>query len=141
MTSVASISGYKRLPANDYGSLMKAIATVGPIAISVSAGWRHYEEGVYDDDCGATIDHAVQLVGYGKDKGDEYWLVRNSWGTSWGESGYIRIKRFGEGKEPCGTDTHPSSGTGCDGGPSTMKVCGLCGIMSDSSYPTGASLK
>ena len=42
---------------------------------------------MYDDDCGATIDHAVQLVGYGKQGlfGDKYWLVRNSWGTSWGE--------------------------------------------------------
>ena len=66
MTSVASISGYQRLAANDYASLMRAVATVGPIAISVSAGWRHYEEGVYDDECGSTIDHAVQLVGYGR---------------------------------------------------------------------------
>lgn len=83
MTSVASISGYERLPANDYASLMKAVANVGPIAISVSAAWRHYTEGVYDDDCGLTIDHAVQLVGYGEDKGDEYWYVHAASRTPW----------------------------------------------------------
>ena len=143
MKSVASITGYERIMANDYTSLMSAVANYGPIAISVSAAWRHYSEGVYDDECGTTIDHAVQLVGYGTDdkSGDMYWLVRNSWGTSWGEEGYIRIKRFGEGNEPCGVDKNPSSGTGCTGGPDQVTVCGLCGIMSDSSYPTGASLK
>ena len=93
---------------------------------------------MYDDaSCGTTIDHAVQLVGYGTDGGVDYWLVRNSWGTGWGEEGYIRIKRFGEGNEPCGIDEHPDQGTGCKGGPSSMKVCGLCGILSDSSYATG----
>ena len=117
-----------------------AVATVGPVAISVDAGWMMYEEGVYSSACGSTIDHAVGLVGYGSDNGEDYWLVRNSWGSGWGEKGYIRIKRFGEGKEPCKTDTKPGEGTGCKGGPSTMQVCGLCGIMSDSSYVTGASL-
>lgn len=142
VTPAVSIAGYERLEANDYTSLMSAVATNGPVAISVSAAWRHYAEGVYDDDCGTTIDHAVQLVGYGTDEqsGLMYWLVRNSWGTSWGEEGYIRIKRFGEGAEPCGVDHSPSSGTACAGGPKTLTVCGLCGILSDSSYPIGAAV-
>ena len=67
--------------------------------------------------------------------------MRNSWGTSWGEDGYMRIKRYGAGDEPCGTDTAPDEGYGCKGGPSTLKVCGLCGILSASSYPTGAYAK
>ena len=58
-----------------------------------------------------------------------------------GEEGHIRIRCHGEGNEPCGVDKNPSSGTGCTGGPDQVTVCGLCGIMSDSSYPTGASLK
>jgi len=131
------IKGYERLPANDYAALMKAVATVGPIAVSVDASWGLYEEGVFDHGCGTTIDHAVTLVGYGTEGGADYWLVRNSWGKSWGEEGYIKIKRFGAAAEPCGIDTRPQDGTECKGGPSTEKVCGLCGILSDSSYPTG----
>ena len=46
-------------------------------------------------DCGTSINHAVVLIGYGTDlaTGKDYWLVRNSWGTSWGEAGYIRLLR------------------------------------------------
>jgi len=135
----ASIKGWVDLPTNNYTALMEAVATVGPVAISVDASWGSYEEGVYSSSCGTTIDHAVQLVGYGEEKGEKYWLVRNSWGTSWGEEGYIKIKRFGEGEEPCGTDTSPGDGFGCKGGPSSIQVCGLCGILSGSSYPTGGS--
>jgi cathepsin L len=132
------ISGYTQLPTNQYGPLMQAVATKGPIAISVDASWGGYETGVYTGACGTTIDHAVQLVGYGTDSnsGHDYWLVRNSWGASWGEKGYIRIQRFGDGKEPCGTDKNPLDGNGCKGGPATIQVCGLCGILSDSSYVT-----
>ena len=51
-----------------------------------------------------------------------------------------RAPTLPEGAEPCGVDKNPQSGTACRGAPSTMTVCGLCGILSDSSYPTGAAL-
>ena len=62
-------------------------------------------------------------------------------GMNRGEKGYIRIARFGatSAGEPCLTDKTPGDGTACKGGPKTLQVCGLCGIMSDSSYPTGGS--
>lgn len=142
--SVATIDGYVKLPTNDYDALMNAVATVGPIAISVAAsqGWSFYGGGIFNGDCGWIVDHAVQLVGYGSENGKGYWIVRNSWGSGWGESGYIRISREADAKSvECGTDDQPESGDGCDGGPSTIQVCGKCAILSDSSYPTGAKLK
>lgn len=122
-------AGYVHLKQNDYTALLTSCATTGPVAISVAAGglgWQFYFGGIFGGGlfgCGFDVDHAVQLVGYGEESSKMYWLVRNSWG-SWGENGYIRILRNGEGKEPCGE----SQG---------QKYCGLCGILSDSSYPTG----
>ena len=58
------------------------------------------------------------------------------------EDGYIRIERFGEtaGGEKCYTDDTPGDGTACAGGPKTIQVCGLCGLLSDSSYVVGGAL-
>ena len=135
------ITGQVDLPTNNYTALMHALVSAGPIAISVDASWSDYEEGVYQPAAAGihtTINHAVQLVGYGTDKGLDYWIVRNSWGDGWGESGYIRLQRFGEGKEPCGIDKDPADGYGCKGGPSSVEVCGTSGMLSASSYPLGA---
>jgi len=134
----AKITGYVPLPSNQQDPLLIAVAKVGPIAISVDASsWHFYASGVFDD-CNQTtpdIDHAVQLVGYGTDSAfGDYWLVRNSWTPGWGEHGYIRIKR--EITPRCGVDVTPADGNGCDGGPPTVTVCGTCGILFDSVYPT-----
>lgn len=137
----AGITGYVRLPSNNYTALMNAVATLGPVAISVDASWTLYSSGVFSGDCGTTIDHAVVLVGYGTDpEGGDYYLVRNSWGTGWGEDGYIRIARNDNDSENCGIDEDPASGVTCKPYPKTQKVCGKCGILSESSYPTGAFL-
>jgi len=141
----ATIPGFVKLGENNYTQLMTAVATMGPVAINVAAGnWGSYGGGVYTCQQSETdIDHVVQLVGYGTDptQGD-YWLVRNSWGPGWGEEGYIRVQRHSDGDMTkwCAVDTRPSDGTGCDGGPSQVTVCGSCGIWYDASYPTGGSL-
>lgn len=66
-----------------------------PVAISIRAendAFRQYKGGIIDGpDCGTEIDHAVLLVGYNQK--DNYWIVKNSWGNTWGESGYVRIMR------------------------------------------------
>eukprot|EP01094_Clydonella_sp_ATCC50884_P011224 TRINITY_DN2101_c0_g1_i1.p1 TRINITY_DN2101_c0_g1~~TRINITY_DN2101_c0_g1_i1.p1 ORF type:complete len:389 (+),score=82.54 TRINITY_DN2101_c0_g1_i1:38-1168(+) len=136
--AAANVTGYTKVPTNQIDPLMQAVAMNGPIAISVDASaWSPYESGVFDG-CNQTnpvIDHAVQLVGYGDDhQHGPYWLVRNSWAPTWGENGYIRLKRH-TSNAPCGTDTEPQDGTGCDGGPASVTVCGTCGVLFDSSYP------
>lgn len=76
-------------------------------------------------------------MGYGTDpKLGNYWLVRNSWSAQWGEKGYIRVAREDPTNPPCGMDTKPSDGSGCDNGPSEVKVCGTCGILYDNVYLT-----
>jgi len=145
ISNVVTVSGYVTLPFNNYSALMNAVVNLGPIAISAAAEpWQTYESGVFSSDCGTDVDHAIQLVGYGHDSSVnlDYWQVRNSWSASWGENGYIRVARYGGTPkgEPCGKDTSPGDGDGCKGGPSSIQVCGLCGILSDSSYPTGAAV-
>lgn len=140
-TPVVQNGGYVELPTNEYTALITALATVGPISIGVAAGtsaFQGYGGGIVTNvkSCGYDMDHAVQLVGYGTENGVDYWTVRNSWGTSWGEKGYIRLKRFGEGSEPCGMDDTPLDGMACAGDTNPIKYCGLCGILGSNSYPT-----
>jgi cathepsin L len=143
----AHITNFVKLPENNYTALMIAVATIGPIAVSVDAGpWGGYGRGVFTG-CpkpgqNVDIDHAVQLVGYGTDStsGKDFWIVRNSWGN-WGEAGYIRLERHSDGSSKwCNTDKTPGDGSGCQGGPATVTVCGSCGIWYDTCYPTGGSL-
>ena len=141
-TPVATIDGYVKLAENNYTSLMNAIAKVGPIAVSVDAStWHAYEGGIFNG-CNQEqpdINHAVTLVGYGEENGQKYWTVRNSWSPSYGELGYIRVLRTDDDETNCGTDITPQDGTACEGETDPVKVCGTCGILYDSSFPTGAA--
>merc|ERR1712080_748062 len=126
-TKAAHVTGFHKLKENDHDDLLKAVGTVGPIAISVCADF-------------ADFDHGVQAVGYGSSAGVDYWLVRNSWGSSWGTGGYINLKRFPDSTSHCGTDSRAHDGTACDGDPSSVKICGMCGILYDTCYAVNASL-
>ncbi len=88
-----------------------------PIAVGVassSGSFLSYKSGILDSTgCGTNLTHAVNIIGYGTENGIPYWIVKNSWGTKWGEKGYMRIKR----------DT-------TNGGP------GICGINKLASYPS-----
>jgi cathepsin L len=138
----ASITGFTALPENDYTSLMNAVATVGPVAVSVDASsWSAYEGGIFDG-CNKTnpdVDHLVVLVGYGEENGQKYWIVKNSWSPAWGEKGYIRIARYDNEDQMCGTDITPTDGVVCEGDNEPVKVCGTCGMIYDASYPVGAA--
>lgn len=142
ITPVGYNAGTLDLPTNDYNALMDAVANQGPVAISIAAGgWKFqmYGGGVLSNCNDFVMDHAVQLVGYGTDSGKDYWLVRNSWGGNWGENGYIRFQRYGDGKEPCGVDSSPQDGDACTGDTAPVTFCGECAVLSSSSIPTGLS--
>jgi C1A family cysteine protease len=80
-------------------SVYSALQTYGPLSIGVDAeSWQNYGGGIVSQGCGNQMDHAVQLVGYQPSRGG-YWVVRNSWGAGWGESGYIYLAF---GRDVCG---------------------------------------
>jgi C1A family cysteine protease len=81
---------------NDEYQMQEAMQQYGPLSVCVDASdWQDYSGGIFDGDCSNQIDHAVQAVGWGSDESGTYWIIRNSWGTSWGENGFIRIP-FGQ---------------------------------------------
>jgi len=131
------MTAWERLPENEAEPLVRALVERGPVGVSVSAdAWYMYASGVFDScQADAVIDHAVTLVGLGVQKGQKYWLIQNSWGAGWGEKGRIKLLRRDNDNEQCGTDSQPEVGTGCDGGPSKVRVCGMCGVLYDSAVP------
>eukprot|EP00937_MAST-01D_sp_MAST-1D-sp2_P002587 g2587.t1 len=143
------ISGYADVAPNNYSATMEALQH-GPVSIAVAATcWMDYESGIlafnssgpsWGSPCDYDINHAVLLVGYGTENGTDYWKVQNSWGSGYGEDGFIRVERSAHDNERCAMDTTPGDGTGCAGETQPVKVCGTTGLLYAPSYPTGASV-
>jgi len=98
---VAKISGYTwATKTKNETEMQVATLNEAPLSICVDAiTWQTYVSGIITKNCGTSLDHCVQIIGWGTDANVDYWLVRNSWGASWGEAGYIRVER---NKDLCG---------------------------------------
>jgi len=105
------VTGFKDVAANDEQALMEAV-TQQPVSIAIEAdksAFQSYTSGILSSTCGTSLDHGVLLVGYGTDSGQDYWKVKNSWGTSYGEDGYVRLLRGKGGAGECGLLSGPPS--------------------------------
>jgi len=94
----ASISSFKDIQSGSEKVLMSAVMNIGVIAGAIDASqtsFQFYSSGVYyDAQCSPTnLDHGVNIVGYGSDKGQDYYIVKNMWGTGWGANGYVLMSR------------------------------------------------
>jgi cathepsin L len=102
------MKGHKSVKEGSESDLASKCASVGPISVGIDASnwsFQLYSSGVYDEPAcsSSSLDHAVCVVGYGAEGSKNYWIVRNSWGTSWGEEGYIRMSK--DKKNQCGIAT------------------------------------
>lgn len=108
-----NISGYENVPPKNE-KMLKAAAAYQPVSAAIDAAsyeFQLYYEGIFSGYCRNNLNHGVTIVGYGEEHGQKYWLVKNSWGDQWGESGYVRMKR------------------------ETSDKRGICGIAMQASYP------
>ena len=110
---VARFSSCSDVKPNDQISLLNAVA-MGPVSVAIEADTRYFQSytgGILDaSTCGTTLDHGVLVVGYGIDNGKKYWNVKNSWSSTWGEQGYVRILRSDSTNDAgiCGIAMDPS---------------------------------
>lgn len=115
-SAVVKLSSCSDVKPNDHISLTAAVAQQ-PVSVAIEADTRYFQSysgGILtSSSCGTNLDHGVLVVGYGTENGIDYYLVKNSWGTSWGEKGYVRITRSKSTNDQ-----------------------GICGIAMDPSFPT-----
>ncbi|XP_057505243.1 actinidain-like [Actinidia eriantha] len=105
-----TIDNYEYVPYNDEWALQTAVA-YQPVSValeSIGDAFKYYVSGIFTGPCGTETDHAVTIVGYGTQGDMDFWIVKNSWGTMWGEGGYMRILRNIGGAGQCGIARIPS---------------------------------
>lgn len=114
-SSVVKVTSCFDVTPNDQLALKSAVSRQ-PVSIAIEADTRYfqlYSSGVLTSStCGTNLDHGVLIVGYGEESGVKYWLVKNSWSTSWGDDGYVKIERSDNTND-----------------------AGVCGIASMASFP------
>ena len=98
---------YKWVPGYD-GAALKAAVNESVIVVTLFADpIQYYSSGIFNGACGGQNDHAVTMVGYGSEDGQDYWRIRNSWGSWWGEKGYFRLARSDDkGDGQCGINEY-----------------------------------
>ena len=109
--SQTKIDSFVNVQENNETALLQAV-TLQPVSVAIEADtsiFQFYSSGVMDSDsCGTQLDHGVLVVGYGTKDGKDYWKVKNSWGASWGDNGYILIGRNSDSVEGiCGIAMEP----------------------------------
>ncbi|XP_053365291.1 procathepsin L-like [Clarias gariepinus] len=126
----ATCTGYVDINSSDENALQEAVATIGPISAAIDANHTSiylYESGVYDEpECSRIcLSHGVLIVGYGTENGTDYWLIKNSWGTDWGEKGYIKMSKNKDNQ--CGIATAASYPLVANKTPCVQ--CGACSTV------------
>lgn len=113
VTTTVTIKSFVNVTSGDENALMDAITNVGPISVAIDAGHKSlsfYASGVYKEpECKNglnDLDHAVLAVGFGtSESGENYWIIKNSWSTHWGDEGYVKMSRD---NNMCGVATFPT---------------------------------
>jgi C1A family cysteine protease len=102
------ISSWKYVGKNSEPDMLTGVSTVSPLSICVDAEpWQFYSGGIMKaSQCGTALDHCVQITAYDTSSSTPYWNVRNSWGTDWGEKGFIRLQY---GQNTCGVAIEPTT--------------------------------